>query len=76
MNPSITLDSCLENYVVHGKCVYNENYVDLNFDGTFRKCPFTKNGIEVKKTDTIQSMIKHKEKPECIYSKLFGGNDV
>ncbi len=68
---TITIDSCLENFVVHGKCVYSDNYVDVNYDGTYRKCVFEKKGFKMRKDLTLNDMINTKYMPKCIYSKLF-----
>jgi hypothetical protein len=72
-NTTISLDSCLENFVVHGKCVYLDDYVDINYDGTYRKCPFKKTGKIIRDSDTVESMINDNDEVDCIYSKLFGG---
>ena len=40
-NKTLSLDSCLENYLLHNKCVYKDNYIDLRFDGSVRRCPFS-----------------------------------
>lgn len=70
---TITIDSCLENFIVHGKCVYQDDYIDINYDGTYRKCPFKKDGTIIKDSDTIESMINTNDTVDCIYSIIFGG---
>jgi hypothetical protein len=66
----ITLDSCLSNWVVHGKCMYMENYIDLSTDGTFRKCPFKVEGMPIN-DKTIKEMIQYTEPVTCKYQKIF-----
>ena len=70
INKTISLDSCLENMLINHKCVYMENYIDINYDGTYRKCPFEIEGKPI--TDDIDSMYNDIYKPKCIYYELFG----
>ena len=70
----ISLDSCLENYSLHKKCVYNDNYVDIDYDNTYRKCPFVKCGTLIN-TESFEELINNKIKPNCIYHKVFGGTN-
>lgn len=66
----ITLDSCLSNWVVHGRCMYMKTYIDLSNDGTFRKCPFKVEGIPINNR-TIEEMIQYTEPVTCKYHELF-----
>lgn len=66
----ITLDSCLSNWIVNGKCMYTTTYVDLNRDKTFRKCPFKLEGIPINDL-TIEEMISFSEPCTCKYQKFF-----
>lgn len=68
---SITIDSCLENYLMNGRCGYIDNYIDINYDITVRRCPFEVKGTSCKDM-SIDDMFKVEHKPSCIYHKLLG----
>lgn len=72
-NQTLSLDSCLENYVANGTCGYAVEYIDLRYDGTVRRCPFSDecHDINVKNPD---EMFNIEFEPKCIYKKLFGKN--
>lgn len=78
-DPTITLDSCLENYAVHGKCLYQENYVDISLDGVYRKCVFDLVGKKIQDVNgidqSIKKLIKKSEPVYCKYHTIFGGNN-
>jgi len=75
-------DTCLTSWVINGKCPYSsQNYVDLNYDSTIRKCPYIKEPIALINTN-IKYLVKNissvmssnKSNHECIYEKLFKGD--
>jgi len=70
-NDTITLDSCLMNYVINGTCSYIKEYIDLRYDGTVRRCPFSDecHSINYNEPDT---MFDIPFTPNCIYHKMFG----
>ena len=70
-NQSLSLDSCLENYVANGTCGYAEEYIDLRYDGTVRRCPFSDECHDIN-TVNPDDMFNIPFEPKCIYSKLFG----
>jgi hypothetical protein len=70
--PGLSLDSCLTSWIINGKCPYNnDNYVDITYDLTTRKCPFNKNGtnLENQKIDTLFTTAAPAE--QCIYEEIF-----
>jgi len=70
-NQTLSLDSCLENYVANGTCGYAEEYIDLRYDGTVRRCPFSDECHDIN-TINPDEMFNIPFEPKCIYSKLFG----
>ncbi len=68
---SITIDSCAENYLLHGKCMYVTDYIDINNDGSVRRCPFEPKGTPGNSM-TIDDMFKIKYTPSCIYHEILG----
>lgn len=81
-DPRITLDRCLSGWLVNGHCPYKKDYIDINFDGTVRKCPYAKKGLVPKdlKLSTIERLLieeidHYKLDPEfiCPYRGIFGG---
>ena len=70
-NQTLSLDSCLENYVANGTCGYAEEYIDLRYDGTVRRCPFSDECHDIN-TVNPDEMFNIPFEPKCIYSKLFG----
>ena len=70
-NHSLSLDSCLENYISNGTCGYAEDYIDLRYDGTVRRCPFSDECHEINDKNPDE-MFNIPFEPKCIYSKLFG----
>ena len=68
---NITYDSCLENAILRGSCIYNTGYLDISTDGTFRKCPFNING-KIIGNKTLNDMINTKENNTCQFIKEFG----
>lgn len=71
-----SLDVCLRSYIVNGQCPYKNNYIDINFDGTIRKCPFNTQGYHPSNLSNINKLFKLELEPEkCKYKELFGGND-
>ena len=73
---TMSLDSCLENYVTNGTCVYANEYIDLRFDGTVRRCPFSDERHNISDYDRPDDMFDILFEPKCIYHKLFGGVSV
>jgi len=69
---TVTIDSCAESYLLTSKCSYKTNYIDINHDGTMRRCPFEKEGTLIKDM-SIEDMFKVDYKPSCIYHDLLGG---
>lgn len=72
---SITIDSCVENYVVHGKCLYETNYIDLSCTGEYRKCPFAVQGLLIPRKTSIMRLIRQRVPTNCKYRIIFGGKD-
>ena len=70
LNTSISLDSCLENYIVNNKCVYAENYIDLRYDGSVRRCPFSDESHDID-IDNPDNMFNIPFTPNCIWHELF-----
>jgi len=70
-NPNLSLDSCLENYVSNGTCVYSEEYIDLRYDGSVRRCPFSDECHKIN-YENPDAMFDIEFKPNCIYGELFG----
>ena len=67
---SITLDSCLTNWIVNGRCTYKDNYIDINYDRTFRRCPFDPIGLDIEEK-TIKEMFDIQIHHKCKYIELF-----
>jgi len=67
---NISLDSCLENYLLNNKCVYAENYIDLRYDGTVRRCPFSNESHDINYNNPDE-MFDIPFTPNCIWHKLF-----
>jgi len=42
---NITIDSCADNVMNNNQCVYKKTYIDINYDGTIRRCPFQETGV-------------------------------
>lgn len=77
-NSNISLDTCLTSYVINGHCPYEtNNYIDITYDRTLRKCPYKKEGhlipSELDLDDYDKLFIQNIDKPDCLYSKLFKG---
>ncbi len=70
-NKTLSLDSCLENYLLHKTCVYKDNYIDLRCDGTVRRCPFSDECQNIN-YDNPDEMFDIPFTPSCIYKELFG----
>lgn len=65
-----SLDSCFTGYLINGECPYSyNNYIDITFDNTIRKCPYLETGIKIEKPIVEYFNLEHK--PTCIYSTLF-----
>jgi len=72
-NNSITIDSCLHNYLLNGTCQWDEG-IDISSDGTMRSCVYSCNGMPIPKNAKIDNLVSHKLFPaKCIYIELFGG---
>lgn len=74
-NPTISLDSCMEHYALNGTCVYQKDYIDLNYDGTWRKCVFSSTGKMNLECSLKELMALANEEPvgNCKYNDLFAG---
>ena len=70
---SLSLDSCLENYILNNTCVYADDYIDLRYDGTVRRCPFTtdKKDIHDINIDNPNDMFDIPFEPMCIWKEMF-----
>ncbi len=70
-----TIDSCATSWIINGRCPYDHgSYVDINFDGTVRSCPFNKNGVPISEVynGDYDSLFTLKCAPEkCKYSEMF-----
>jgi len=69
-NPAISLDSCLENYIYNNKCVYADDYIDLRYDGTVRRCPFSDESHPIN-YDNPAAMFEIPFTPKCIWHEMF-----
>jgi len=67
---TLSLDSCLENYILNNKCVYSENYIDVRFDGTVRRCPFSDESHPIN-YDNPEEMFEIPFTPKCIWHQMF-----
>jgi len=73
---NVSFDSCLYQTIRHNKCTYNENYIDINYDGTVRKCPYDKEGIYVgDKVEDMEKIFDVDMSRSCIYQTIFGENN-
>jgi hypothetical protein len=77
-DPLQTLDTCFTSWIVNGHCPYDSNnYIDITYDSTIRKCPYSKEGHPIDITDfnlnDIDSWFKLDLKHDCIYKKIFTG---
>lgn len=72
-----SVDSCLTSWLVNGQCPnMNGNYLDETFDGTFRKCPYAKNGkrLSTYEVSSVEEMFHEEILPErCKYAEMFKG---
>ena len=53
---------------------YKNNYIDLRYDGTVRRCPFSDECHNIHNYDWIDNPDKMFDipfEPKCIYDKLF-----
>ncbi|MCK9429000.1 MAG: hypothetical protein M0R17_03180 [Candidatus Omnitrophica bacterium] len=75
---SQNLDTCLSSWLLNGHCPYEHNYIDINYDGTVRKCPYEKEGHEIPSFNTtdIVNFMDSNLTPKCIYSQWLGDTDV
>lgn len=70
-----TLDSCLTSYLINGECPYNNNnYIDINYDLTLRKCPYEKEGIVFNQNTPVKELFNFASLPKCNYTKYFEEN--
>lgn len=70
-----TVDSCCHNYIVENKCLYDNNYIDITFDGTLRHCPFNINGYKITNFNNIKELFNIKiESENCVYKTLLRNN--
>lgn len=73
---NISVDSCLESWMINGECPYTTDYVDISHDWTLRKCPFSVHGTPIPKdfitnnnyTDLFS--LEHRPEP-CAYADKF-----
>jgi len=70
-NKTLSLDSCLQNYVLNGTCAYKDNYIDIRYDGSVRRCPFSDEYHDIN-YDNPDDMFSIPFKPSCIYHEMFG----
>lgn len=71
---NITLDSCLMSYVLNGDCEYKTSYIDLRYDGTVRRCPFSDECHNINNydwKDNPDKMFDIPFEPKCIYKQIF-----
>ena len=75
-NDTVSVDSCLENYVVNGECLYQKDYIDINWDGTCRKCVFDPEGIDVRSMsfEEIMNISDSCSSKGCLYTDTFKGD--
>jgi hypothetical protein len=69
-----SIDSCLTSWLVNGRCPYSDGkYIDINFDGTVRTCPYADKGVLPKRGGSLNTLFGLKMLPRtCIYTELFG----
>lgn len=74
INSKATMDSCLTSILFNNKCPYTvENCIDITYDGTIRRCPFSRDGIKI--PDNIElNQLWELDLPECncVFKKLLG----
>lgn len=44
---TITLDSTFMSYILNGRDIYEDDYIDITYDGTLRRSPFDKDGVPI-----------------------------
>lgn len=66
----ISIDNCAIGCLINKQCPYIDNYVDINYDGTYRKCPFAINGFSIG-NKSINDMISTIYEPKCWWSYIF-----
>lgn len=81
LQKNITLDSCMSSWIINGECPYTTNYIDISYDWTIRKCPFSTNGTPIpkniinKKRNNYDDLFKIIHKPAvCCYEKRILGD--
>lgn len=74
-NKDITLDSCLTGILFNNKCPYTqENCVDITYDNSLRRCPFTQYSKHIIPKDINLNTLWEIDLPECdcAFKKLLG----
>jgi len=69
----ISIDTCLESYLIHRTCLYKDYYIDIDSYNQVRRCPFEKGGEDIRDRE-IRKLYNIKYQPNCIYKRIFGGN--
>jgi len=67
---TVTLDSCLEHAILHKDCIYAKNYVDIQGNGTYRRCPFDIDGLTIG-NKTISDMLSDTCSNKCQFTQEF-----
>lgn len=75
-NKKISVDSCYASWIINGECPYTTDYIDISYDWTVRKCPFSINGTPIPKEfitnkNYIDLFSLEHTPEECVYSKKF-----
>lgn len=76
---NLTLDTCLYSWIVNGECPYRTDYIDISYDWTVRRCPFSVNGTPIPKNYIGQSgdysrLFNLKHNPDkCTYEDKYKG---
>lgn len=70
---NISIDTCLESYLIHRTCLYKDYYIDIDSYNQVRRCPFEKGGEDIRDRE-IRKLYNIKYQPNCIYKRIFGGN--
>lgn len=70
-----TADTCLTSWLINGHCPYDNNYIDISYDSTIRKCPYSNTGLYISKFNDINELYNLKIESNCIYKQLFSGEN-
>lgn len=85
ISSTMTIDSCFTSFLLNGRCPYSYgNYIDITYDGTVRRCPYSKTGEKIDRKmfshdysaweDEMKKLFRIEKNVKCkLYLELFGG---